>query len=181
MSSNRTTGDHTPVLGAASRHELRHRLRTLGLPLVLEPAVRRRSLPARTIGVHTALALLFVSIAVLEVHLEPQFEAETVPEMEAIQASTGLVFWVTAATVVALASPLLGWVAAISLRLVARRWRDAVGLVPIAVLLVAPSLIGSGTQPTLFERAAAVTLTLAATYWAQARSSGGHRGVRSVS
>lgn len=72
MSSNRAHGGETPGLAAAaSRHELRHRLRMLGLPLVLEPAVRRRSLPARTMGVHTTLALLFVALAVLEAQLDP--------------------------------------------------------------------------------------------------------------
>lgn len=59
----------------------------------------------------------------------------------------------------------MGWLAALALRLAPQRWRDAAGTVPIVVLLVAPSVIGSGTQPTILERLAAVAITLAATYW----------------
>ena len=150
---------------AAGRHELRHRLRALGLPLVLERSVRRRSLLARTFGIHTTLAVLFVAVAVAGASMDTLLarDFEFGPEAEA--PPLDMTFWLAGSVAAALASPLLGWLAAFVLRFVPRRWRNPVGVVPIAVLVVAPSLIGSGSNPSVVERLLSVALILAGTYW----------------
>lgn len=159
------TGSGRSTSVGVVRHELRHRLRGLGLPLVLEPAVRRRALLARTFGVHTALAVVFVALAVIQASLNglESLDYELGAEAGPVPGTFGLAL--TASSAFALASPLIGWFAAWALSFAPARSRNAIGVLPIVAILFAPHLLGDGSDPSIVERAATVVLTLAATYW----------------
>lgn len=157
------TGSTPSRLVASPARAAQDRLRSLGLPLLLEPSVRARALLDRTAALLVGLAVACVGYA-LSVQATSRFTAAELADEAAIDVDDPRLPGLAVSLVVLLAAPLVVWLAVLVVRRLPRRARPAVSVVGIAGIVLAPTVLVTDPSPPWPVRVLIPIAVLAATY-----------------
>lgn len=161
------TPDPTPASDRGAHEE---HLRSLGLPLMIEPSTRLKEMPRRSAGLCAGLAVAFTGLGALDRANDQavmMIEYIGVDPADVLEAAgwTELRLMLLLAAALVMLSPLVGWL----ISWVARRTSPAtgtvVGLAAAALLVVVPpTAFDPGDGPTIRTTVLITVAVLASTY-----------------
>ena len=157
------TGSTPSRLVASPARAAQDRLRSLGLPLLLEPSVRARALLDRTAALLVGLAVACVGYALLA-RASARFTAAELADEVAVGVDDPRLPALAVGFAVLLAAPLVVWLAVLVVRRLPRRARPAVSVVGMAGIVLAPTVLVTDPSPPWPVRVLIPIAVLAATY-----------------